>query len=83
VGGTAMRNEQVIISEGMQYLTEKLGFIEAEFFVFALKKDTFDYTEWRQEYFENAYNNGNGTQLENFLDSAARRFPRKSFGLEG
>jgi hypothetical protein len=82
VGGTAMRNEQVIMSEGMNYLTEKLGIVEAEFFVFNLKNDTFDYTQWHQEHFEKAYKDGNGTQLGNFLDSAVHNFPNKSFGLE-
>lgn len=77
-----MRNEQVIMSEGMKCLTEKLGIVEAEFFVFNLKKDTFDYTQWHQEYFENAYKDGNGTQLKNFLDSAVHNYPKKSFGLE-
>jgi hypothetical protein len=82
MGGTTMRSEQVIMSDGMKYLTEKLGFIEAEFFIHAVKKDAFDYTEWRREYFENAYNDGGGTQLENFLYSAGHNFPQSSFGLE-
>ena len=76
-----LRNEQTIISEGIRCLTEKLGFVEAEFFIFALKKDSFDYTEWRKEYFENAYKDGDGTQFDNFLDSAVKHFPQKSFGL--
>jgi hypothetical protein len=82
MGGTAtMRNEQVIMSEGMKYLTEKLGFVEAEFFVFTLKQDAFNYTEWRREYFDNAYKDGPGTQLENFLNAAVKHFQQKSFGL--
>jgi hypothetical protein len=76
------RNEQTIISEGIKCLTDKLGSVETEFFIFALKKDSFDYTEWRKEYFENAYKDEKRTQLDNFLDSAIKHFPQKSSGLE-
>jgi hypothetical protein len=78
-----LRNEQVIISEGVKLLTEKLGSVETEFFIFALKRDLFDYTQWRKEYFENAYGDGDASQLDNFLNSAAGHFPQSSFGLEG
>ena len=77
-----LRSEQTIISDGVKCLTEKLGIVEAELFIFAIKKDSFDYTEWRKEYFENAYKSENGTQLENFLDSATEHFPQKSFGID-
>jgi hypothetical protein len=76
------RNEQTIISEGIKCLTDKLGSVETEFFIFALKKNSFDYTEWRKEYFENAYKDEKGTQLDNFLDSAIKHFPQKSSGLD-
>ena len=75
-----MRNERAIISEGMKYLVEKLSIVEAEYFVFAIKRDAFDYTELRERYFGDAYMDGNGTQLENFIDTAARHFPQPSFG---
>ena len=77
-----LRNEQAIISEGVKCLTDKLGYVEAEFFIFALKRDSFDYTQWRKEYFENAYKAENETQLDAFLDSAVKHFPQKSFGLD-
>ena len=38
-------------------------------------KYAYDYTNWRQEYFENAYNDGDGSQLENFINSAASNDP--------
>jgi len=76
-----MRNEHAIISEGMKYLVEKLGIVEAEYFVFAIKRDAFDYTEWRERYFGDAYMDGHGTQLENFIDTAARHFPQPSLSL--
>ncbi len=77
-----IRNEQVIISEGVKLLTEKLGSVETEFFIFALKRDLFDYTEWRKEYFENTYKDGEASQFDNFLNSAAKHFPQNSFGLD-
>jgi hypothetical protein len=78
-----LRSEQVIISEGVKLLTEKLGFVETEYFIFALKRDLFDYTEWRKEYFENAYKGGETPQIGNFLNSATEHFPQNSFGLDG
>ncbi len=77
-----LRSEQTIISDGVKCLTEKLGIVETELFIFAVRKDSFDYTEWRRDYFENAYKSGNGTQLESFLDSATEHFPQESFGLD-
>jgi len=76
-----LRNEQVIMSEGVKLLTEKLGSVETEFFIFAIKRDLFDYTEWRKEYFENNYKDGETSQLDNFLNSATGHFPQSSFGL--
>ena len=38
-----------IMSVGMKCLIEKLGVIDAEIFISALKDSVFDYTEWRQD----------------------------------
>jgi hypothetical protein len=43
--------------------------------VSAITKPSYDYTQWRHEYFENAYKTENASQLENFLDSAAEHDP--------
>ena len=52
-------------------------------FISAIMKSAYDYTQWRQEYFENAYKGGNSSQLENFLESAAKNDPKGiSFGLK-
>jgi len=56
--------------------------LEIEIFISAITCSAYDYTQWRQEYFENAYNGGNDSRLENFLNTAANNDPRGvSFGL--
>ena len=42
-------NTSAIISAGMFYLKEKLGVIDTEVFIRAIRNDKFDYTEWRKD----------------------------------
>ena len=78
-----MVNEQVIIKKGMDCLYKNLGTIEIEMFISAIMKSAYDYTQWRVEYFENAYSSGDKSQLENFLVSAANNDPKSiSFGIQ-
>jgi hypothetical protein len=78
-----LRNEEIVMKKGMECLYKNLGVIEIEMFISAIMKAAYDYTQWRQEYFENAYKGENGSQLENFLNTAANNDPRGvSFGLE-
>ena len=59
-----------------------LGVVEVGMFISALIRNAYDYTQWRQEYFENAYKDGEGSQLENFLNAAADNDPYGvSFGI--
>lgn len=44
-----MTNHAVLLDKGMQCLTEKLGILEAEKFVYLLLSQPFDYTEWRKD----------------------------------
>jgi len=69
-------NEQIIIKKGMDCLYKNLGAIEIERFISAIVKSAYDYTQWRQEYFEGAYKDGKDSQLKNFLDSAANNDPK-------
>jgi len=39
--------------EQMAILTEKMGIVEAETFLFLVKTEGFDYTKWQREYFGN------------------------------
>ena len=47
-----MNTDVVIRTTGMNTLIEKLGLIEAERFVMLIQKDTFDYTKWRENLFD-------------------------------
>lgn len=39
--------------EGLQALKDKLGLVEAERFIMLIQRDTFDYTKWQQNLFDN------------------------------
>ena len=41
-----------IMNRGMQYLTEKMGVIEAEQFISIIIREKFDYTKWQRQYFD-------------------------------
>ena len=41
-----------IMSAGMKLLREKLGIIEAEIFITEIKNPGFDYTQWRENLWE-------------------------------
>ena len=78
-----LRNEQTIMKKGMDCLYKNLATVEIEIFISAIMKSAYDYTQWRREYFENAYKDGDNSQLENFLNAAASNDPKgKSFGLK-
>lgn len=53
-----------ILYQGMNCLVKNLGVVEAECFVSAVKREHFDYVEWRKKAFEEE-------TLESFLDKAA------------
>jgi hypothetical protein len=43
-----MRSNTVLKDEGMRILAERLGIVEAERFIALMRRDPFDYTQWRQ-----------------------------------
>jgi hypothetical protein len=78
-----LKNEELVMKKGMDCLSRNLGAVEIEIFISAIMKSAYDYTQWRQEYFENAYKDGNASQLENFLSAAAANDPiGKSYGIQ-
>ncbi|MCL2018781.1 MAG: hypothetical protein FWG70_03385 [Oscillospiraceae bacterium] len=78
-----LRNEEIVLKKGMDCLSKNLGIVEIEMFISAITKSAYDYTGWRQEYFEKSYKDREHSQLENFLNSAAKNDPHKvSYGLE-
>jgi len=43
-----MRTDNVLRYEAMDILMQKFGPVDAERFISMVKRDTFDYTEWRR-----------------------------------
>jgi hypothetical protein len=43
-----MINNAVLLDKGIRCLTDELGVLEAEQFVYVLISQPFDYTEWRR-----------------------------------
>ncbi|KZX11488.1 hypothetical protein [Methanobrevibacter filiformis] len=43
-----MKNETILRIEAMDILVKKLGIVDAERFIDIIKKDNFNYTEWRK-----------------------------------
>lgn len=41
-----------IMDMGLACLVEKLGIVNAEYFIATIKKENFDYTTWQREYFD-------------------------------
>ena len=39
-------NDAVLLDNGMSLLTEHLGLVEAERFIYLVNRDRFDYTQW-------------------------------------
>ena len=48
-----MDNTIDIMDKGFACLVDALGVINAERFIAAIKRESFNYTVWRREYFEN------------------------------
>ena len=48
-----MYNSTVLKDKGMRVLAEQLGLVEAERFIVLMRREPFDYTEWRQSIFTN------------------------------
>jgi hypothetical protein len=47
-----MRTDTLIKREGFKALFEKLDIVEAERFIALIKREDFDYTEWRKDLWE-------------------------------
>jgi len=44
-----MTNSAVLLDRGMKCLTNELGLVETEQFVYLLLSEPFNYTEWRKD----------------------------------
>ena len=47
-----MKSEIALRNEAMDILVKKLGLVDAERFIATIKKDSFDYTEWRRDLYK-------------------------------
>jgi len=47
-----MKSEIALRNEAMDILIKKLGLVDAERFISLIKRDTFDYTEWRRDLYK-------------------------------
>jgi len=48
-----MKTDTIVKSEGMEALFDKLGMVDAERFISLILKDSFDYTKWQENLFNN------------------------------
>lgn len=60
-----MRSNTVLKDEGMRILAEHLGLVEAERFIVLMRREPFDYTNWRRGLF-------NDVPLDTFLKDAQK-----------
>jgi hypothetical protein len=65
-----MKADTLIRHEGMNTLIKNLGLIETERFIMLMQKETFDYTKWQENLFEDMtieeiYNNAAKLRNEN------------------
>ena len=60
-----MRSNTVLKDEGMRVLAEQLGLVEAERFIALMRREAFDYTQWRQGLFKDV-------PLDTFLQDAQK-----------
>jgi len=48
-----MHSSTVLKDKGMRVLAEQLGIVEAERFIVLMRREPFDYTQWREGIFAN------------------------------
>lgn len=72
-----MSNTAEIMDAGFSYLIEKLGIVDAERFVALIKRENFDYTIWRREYFDKL----NLEQLSAEAKEYAKNHPHEGNGI--
>ncbi|MDR1062068.1 MAG: hypothetical protein LBL83_12885 [Clostridiales bacterium] len=58
-----MRSNTVVKDEGMRVLEERLGLVDAERFIALLRREPFDYVEWRRDLYKDV-------PLDEFLKNA-------------
>ena len=64
-----MRSNTVLKDEGMRILVEQLGLVEAERFIVLIRRESFDYTQWRQGLFKDIPLDTFLTDAQNYRDA--------------
>lgn len=72
-----MDNTIDIMDKGFAYLVEKLGVVNAERFIAAVKRENFDYTLWRRDYFDRMNLEGVNSEAVAY----AAKHPHKGHGI--
>ena len=70
-----MKADTVIRTEGMNTLIKNLGLVETERFVMLIQKETFDYTRWQENLYDDM------TIEELYTNAAKLRYENKK--IEG
>ncbi len=60
-----MRCNTVLKDDGMRILVEQLGIVDAERFIALLRRESFDYTQWREGLYKDI-------PLNTFLEDAKK-----------
>ena len=60
-------NTSETLSRGMEILTQSMGIVEAERFIFLVKTEGFDYTKWQREYFDNKSKEEMDSEMDSYL----------------
>ena len=66
-----INNNAEFLSRGMKILTEQMGFVDAETFMFLIKTEDFDYTKWQREYFTHK----TAEQIDSEMDAYFSKHP--------
>ncbi len=72
-----MNSAVELMDAGFACLVERLGVVDAERFVAMVKRDSFDYTLWRREYFDKM----SLSQVSEEAFVYAKDYPHKGKGI--
>ena len=67
-----MLSNTVLKDEGMRILAEQLGIVEAERFVALMRREPFDYTQWRQGLYKDVPLDAFLRDAQKYRDEAAQ-----------
>ncbi len=63
-----MRDDILIKRDGLKAILEKLDLVEAERFIALIKREDFDYTEWRKDLWEDLSIEELATRAMNYIE---------------